>query len=219
MRYKLQMMNTDFGVGMFAALPEANLTFNQKIGHLREQPYDDYMHEFVLQGFNEFRTRKLEKLIKEVMKDKGQSDPILTAILYEACICHSRQSHLLSLFEGLDPVTLIDHTPAIHIQSSLLEDQHLHQKWIKFFGNNIFSMEPLTPPDEVSLTPIFSEQDLDLPKAITVAESLEALKEQLPPANPRRPLKETTEYALKVLGKADVFLGPRSEERRVGKEG
>ena len=213
MRYKLQMMNTDFGVGMFAALPDINLTFNQKIEHLREQPYDDYMHEFVLQGFKDFRTRKLEKLIKGVMKDKGQSDPILTAVLYEACICHSRQSKLLDLFEGLDPMAFIDHTPAIHIRSRFLEDQQLHQKWIKLFGSNIFGMEPLTPPDEVALTQIFTDDDLDLPKAITVAESLEALRDQLPPANPRRPLKETTEYALKVLGKADIFLGPAMEHK------
>ncbi|MBU4378362.1 MAG: hypothetical protein KJ724_04585, partial [Proteobacteria bacterium] len=87
MRYKLQMMNTDFGVGMFAALPDVNLSFNEMAAHLRTYPYDDFMHEFVLQGFKEFRPRKIEKLISEVMADTGASDPVMTAVMYEACLC------------------------------------------------------------------------------------------------------------------------------------
>jgi len=213
MRYKLQMMNTDFGVGMFAALPDVNLSFNEMVDHLRKQPYDDYMHEFVLQGFKDFRTRKLKKLIQDVMKDKGQSDPILTAIMYEACICHDRQEQLLNMFDGLDPMSLLAHTPAIHIRSRQQNDQEKHSKWIKLFGNNIFAMKPLPKPDEVGLPTIFSDEDLDIPTPVTVAETFEALKGELPPANPRRPLKETIDYALDVLGKADAFLGPAMEHK------
>jgi len=213
MRYKLQMMNTDFGVGMFAALPEVNLSFNAMIDHLREHPYDDYMHEFVLQGFKEFRPRKLQKLIKTVMKDKGQSDPVLTAVMYEACICHSRLQPLIELFDGLDPASLLDHTPAIHIRSRLLEDQPLQTQWISVFGDNIFSMTPLPHPDEINLEPIFSKKDLNIPEMVTAAETYETLKEDLPPLNPRRPLEETIEYAQEVLEKADAFLGPAAEHK------
>lgn len=212
MRYKLQMMNTDFGVGMFAAIPDVNLSFNEMTAHLRKHPYDDYMHEFVLQGFKEFRTRKLQKLIKEVMKDKGQSDPVLTAIMYEACICHQRQSHLLPLFDGLDPMSLVDHTPAIHIRSRQLEEQPLHREWISLFGNNIFTLAPLPTPAEAP-APLYSATEIAQPKPVTAAESLEALREQLPPANPRRPLEQTTEYALSVLDKADAFMGPAMEHK------
>ncbi len=57
------------------------------IDHLRKYPFDDYMHQFVLQGFKDFRTRKLEKTRPgKVMKDRGASDPILTAVIYEACL-------------------------------------------------------------------------------------------------------------------------------------
>jgi len=68
---------------MFAALPDVNLSFNEMIDYIRKHPYDDYVHEFVLQGFKDFRTRKLQKLIKQIMKDKGKSDPVLTAVMYE----------------------------------------------------------------------------------------------------------------------------------------
>ncbi|BCS87487.1 YcaO-like family protein [Pseudodesulfovibrio sediminis] len=212
MRYKLQMMDTDFGVGMFAALPDVNLSFNEMIDHLRKHPYDDYMHEFVLQGFKDFRTRKLQKLIKEVMKDKGTSDPVLTAVMYEACICHKRQNQLLHLFDGLDPMTLVDSTPTIHIRSHNMEDQPAHTKWIDLFGKNIFTLAPLPPPEE-GPEPIFSDTDLAISEPITAAHALEALKGQLPPPLPRRPLKETTDYALDVLNKADAFLGPAMEHK------
>lgn len=207
MRYKLQMMNTDFGVGMFAAIPDVNLSFNEMTDHLRKHPYDDYMHEFVLQGFKDFRTRKLKKLILEVMKDKGKSDPVLTAIMYEACISHQRQSHLLPLFDGLDPASLLDHTPAIHIRSQLQEDQPLHKEWISIFGKNIYTLAPLPAPEDAPKAP-YSSEELPAEAATTAADALTALKDQLPPAKPRKPLKETTDYALKVLEKVDAFMGP-----------
>ena len=115
MRYKLLIMDTDSSVDKYTTQPDANLSFNEMTDYLRKHPYDDYMHGFVLERFKDFRTRKLQKLIQEVMKDNGQSDPVMTAIMYEACICHERQSPLLPLFDGLDPMTLIDHTPAIQI--------------------------------------------------------------------------------------------------------
>lgn len=213
MRYKLQMTNTEFGVGMFAAIPDVNLSFNEMFDYLREHPYDDYMHEFVLQAFNEFRPRKLQKLIKKAMQDNGQSDPVMTTIMYEACICHERLAPLLPLFDGLDPVSMLDYTPAIHIRSAHQDDQPLHRQWTSLFGHNIFGMKPLTPPNENELPPLFSDEDLDFPKPITAKDSLEALKDQLPPKNPRRPLEETIEYALGVLEKADAFLGPAMEHK------
>lgn len=212
MRYKLQMTNTDFGVGMFAALPDVNLSFNEMTAHLRAHPFDDYMHEFVLQGFKEFRTRKLEKLIKEVMKDKGESDPVLTAIMYEACICHQRQSQLLPLFDGIDPEDFLDHTPAIHIRSRALADQPLHRKWTSIFGRNIFTLAPPPAPQDAPEPP-FSAEELAAPEPFTAADGLAALKDQLPPPKPRRPLTETSAYALEVLGKADAFLGPAMEHK------
>ncbi|MUM76984.1 hypothetical protein GKC30_04980 [Pseudodesulfovibrio sp. F-1] len=208
MRYKLQMMNTDYGVGTFAALPESNLSFNEMIAHLRKYPYDDFMHEFVLQGFKEFRPKKLEKLIRETMRDKGASDPIMTAIMYEACLCHDRLTHLQPLFEGLDPAWLLEYTPAIHIRSALLDDQPLHRQWIALFSDNIFGLSPLPTPEASGLAPLFSGTDLQRTPPVQAAEIRRSLEDRLPPPNPRRPLAETIALALTALEKADAFLGP-----------
>ncbi|WP_319467328.1 YcaO-like family protein [uncultured Pseudodesulfovibrio sp.] len=213
MRYKLQMMDTDFGVGMFAAMPDANLSFNEMTDYLRKNPYDDYMHEFVLQGFKNFRTRKLQKLIKEVMKDKGKSDPVMTAVMYEACICHERQRPLLKLFDGLDPMDFIDFTPAIHIRSNALSDQPLHRQWINLFADNIFALSPLPAPDAAGLNPIFTEAALDTPSPKDVASVRKELDEKLPEPKERKPLMETSKFALEALKKADAFLGPPMEHK------
>jgi hypothetical protein len=197
---------------MFAALPDVNLSFNEMTAHLRAHPFDDYMHEFVLQGFKEFRTRKLEKLIKEVMKDKGKSDPVLTAVMYEACICHQRQAQLLPLFEGIDPEDFLDYTPAIHIRSRALADQPLHRKWTAVFGRNIFTLAPLPAPEDAPKPP-FAPEELSAPEPFTAADGLAALKDQLPPPKPRVPLAETSARALDALGKADAFLGPAMEHK------
>jgi ribosomal protein S12 methylthiotransferase accessory factor YcaO len=212
MRYKLQMTDTDFGVGMFAAVPDVNLSFNEMIDYLRKHPFDDHMHEFVLQGFKDFRTRKLEKLIKEVMKDGGQSDPVLAAVLFEACICHQRQAPLLKHFDGLDPAGLLPYTPAIHIRSHLLEDQARHRAWIRLFGDNIFTLAPLPAPGD-GPEPVFSDKDLDIPAPATAAQARQALDGQLPPPKPRRPLEETIEHAFSVLDKADAPLGPAMQHK------
>jgi ribosomal protein S12 methylthiotransferase accessory factor YcaO len=212
MRYKLQMMNTDFGVGMFAALPDVNLSHNEMMDHLREHPFDDYMHEFVLQGFKEFRPRKLEKMIKDAMRDRGKSDPVGTTIMFEACICHQRLNRLLALFDGLDPRDLLDFTPAIHIRSRLLEDQPLHHEWTRIFKRNIFTLAPLPAPADAP-EPLFRDEELTAPGPVSAAEVRAELDGALPPPLSRRPLKDTIETALPALGKADAFMGPPMEHR------
>jgi ribosomal protein S12 methylthiotransferase accessory factor YcaO len=213
MRYKLQMMDTDFGVGMFAALPDVNLSFNEMTAYLRKHPYDDYMHEFVLQGFKEFRPRKLEKQIKEAMGDKWGSDPVMTAIMYEACICHQRLAPLLPLFDGLDASTLLPHTPAIHIHSALLEDQPAHRRWTRIFGENIFALKALPSPEQAGIEPLFSKQDLHRDTVVTADDVRRSLAGELPPPKARRPLAETIDMALTALEKVDAFLGPAMEHK------
>jgi ribosomal protein S12 methylthiotransferase accessory factor YcaO len=181
--------------------------------YLRKHPFDDYMHEFALQGFKEFRPRKLEKLIREVMTDKGASDPAMAAVMYEACICHQRLAPLLPLFDGIDPAALLPHTPAIHIRSALLEDQPLHREWTRVFSDNIFGMAPLPAPDAAGLPPLFSPGELERPAPITAAEVRRSLEGALPPKKNRRPLAETIDHALTALEKADAFLGPAMEHK------
>ncbi len=78
---------------------------------------------------------------------------------------------LLPLFDGLDPATLLDYTPAIHIRSRLLSDQANQTRWIRLFGDNIFTLAPLPHPDDTGLEPIFSDDELTLPAPISLAQN------------------------------------------------
>ncbi len=208
MLYKLQLMDTQSGVGCFAAMPGQNLSFKEMIKALRTAPFDDYMHEFVLQNLDKQRPRKVEKLIAETVTDGKTTDSVVAALLYEGCLCHERLHKFLPMFEGIDPRELSTHTPAIHIRSSLQADQPRHTEWIKLFGSNIREHTPLPSPHEAGLEPLFDEVISQNPQATTVKEVYEKLEGKFPPPKERRPLKEVTEYALSVLDKAGAFLGP-----------
>ena len=116
MRYELRLMDNVAGVGCFMAHPTQNLSFNEMLEHLRREPLDDFMHQFLLQAMAGHRTRKLEKLIDEVVSGELQGDLVLAALLYETCLAHERYAHLLPRLAGLDPRELSQHTPLPHIQ-------------------------------------------------------------------------------------------------------
>ncbi|WP_147821188.1 YcaO-like family protein [Salidesulfovibrio onnuriiensis] len=208
MLYKLQLMDTQSGVGCFAAVPDTNLSFNDMLAALRAAPFDDYMHEFVLQHLDKQRPKKVEKLIREAAQDGGRRDPVVTALLYEASLCHERLKKYLPLFDGIDPRELSAHTPAIHIRSSLLEDRDRHQEWIKIFRANIQTHTPLQASQELGMNPPFSGDIPDPRKAVRAGDIRKELDPKLPAPKKRAPMQEVTQNALSVLGKAGAFMGP-----------
>jgi len=208
MRYELRLMDTLSGVGCFAAHPGPNLSFNDMLEHLREYPLDDFMHQHLLYKMGEHRTRKVEKLMEEVRDGDRIVDPVLAALLYEACLAHERFVHLLPRMAGLDMVELSRHTPALHLRSHLLDDQPLHNAWVTRMQANIMEHEALPAPQDMGLTPPYAADDLPTSPAVTAAAVRARLAASLPPANPRRPATETYAHAIKQLTAKNVFLGP-----------
>lgn len=207
MRYELRLMDTLSGVGCFAAHPGPNLSFSEMVDHLRQHPLDDFMHQHLLFKLGEHRTKKVEKLMDEVQKDGRIIDPILAALLYEACLGHERFAHLLPRMAALDAPELSRHTPAVHIRSHLLADQPLHNAWTMRMQMNIVAHEPLAAPAEMGLEAPYAKDALPKGPAATAAQARERLAGSLPPANPRRPATETYAHALKQLDAKNVFLG------------
>jgi len=207
MLYKLQLMDTQSGVGCFAAIPGPNLSFTEMISNLQATPMDDYLHEFALQALGKHRPRKVEKLILECVQDKGESDPILTTLLFEACISHERLEKFIPLFDGIALTRLAQHSPSIHIRSYQLKEQTLHRQWIQIFRNNIFHHAPLPAPQKENTKSPFPAPATTV-EPTTVHEIRKRLSGNLPPAKPRQPLEETIAHALDALGKVDAFLGP-----------
>jgi len=207
MRYELRLMDTLSGVGCFAAHPGPNLSFSEMLEHLRQNPLDDFMHQHMLFKLGEHRTKKFEKLIEEVQKDGRCTDPVLAALLVEACLGHERFAHLLPRLSGLDLREISRHTPAVHIRSYLLDDQPLHNEWTMRMQMNIVAHEPLAAPGEIGLDAPYSKDGLPPAAKVTVAEMRQRLAPVLPKPLARRPATETSAHALEKLKEKNVFVG------------
>lgn len=213
MRYELRLMDTQSGVGCFAAHPGPNLSFNEMLDHLRRHPLDDFMHQFLLYKLGEHRTRKVEKLMEQSREGDTARDPVLAAILYEACLAHERFAHLLPRMLGLDVAELSRHTPALHLRSHRLADQPLHIAWTARLRENIMDHQPLPAPAAMGLDAPFSKDELPTGKAVTAAEARARLAASLPPARERRPAAGIAAEALEKLTAKNVFLGPEMAHR------
>lgn len=207
MRYELRLMDTLSGVGCFAAHPGPNLAFAEMLAHLRQHPLDDFMHQHLLFKLGEHRTKKFEKLIDEVQQDGRCTDPVLAALLIEACLGHERFAHLLPRLAGLDLAEISRHTPAVHIRSHLLADQPLHNQWTMRMQMNIVAHEPLAAPDEISLDAPYAKDALPPAAPVTAGELRQRLAPALPPPLARRPAQETSALALEKLTEKNVFVG------------
>jgi len=207
MRYELRLMDTLSGVGCFAAHPGPNLSFSEMLEHLREQPLDDFMHQHLLFKLGLHRTKKFEKLIDEVQQDGRCTDPVLAALLVEACLGHERFAHLLPRLSSLDLAEISRHTPAVHIRSYLLADQPLHNEWTMRMQMNIVAHEELAAPKDMGLAEPYAREALPPEARVTAAGARQRLAPVLPPAKARRPAPETSAQALLKLEEKNVFLG------------
>ncbi|MBI5519179.1 MAG: YcaO-like family protein [Desulfovibrio sp.] len=208
MRYELRLMDTLSGVGCFAAHPGPNLSFSEMLEHLRQTPLDDFMHQHLLFKLGEHRTRKVEKLMEEVRQGTTITEPVLGALLFEACLGHERFAHLLPRMEELDAAELARHTPAVHIRSHRLADQPLHNAWTMRMQLNIVAHEALAAPGEIGLEAPYAKDALPKGPAVTAAQVRARLAGKLPPAKARRPATETYAHAIERLEAKNVFLGP-----------
>ena len=206
MRYELRLMDNVAGVGCFMAHPVQNLTFNEMLEHLRREPLDDFMHQFLLQAMSGHRTRKLEKLIDEVVSGEMRGDQVLAALLYETCLAYDRYAHFLPRLAGLDPRELSRHTPLPHLRASQVADQPLHRQWIALFQANITAHMDLPGPAAHGLAaPVEPAPRSQAQDAAAVLNRLKAEK-RLPAPRERKPLNETIMLALERLNKVGCIL-------------
>lgn len=214
MQYELKLTNTLSGVGCFAAMPGPNLSFSEVLAHLEAHPFDEFMHRHMLEMLGNHRKRKIEKLIKEAKEDKNKK--VLAALLFEACLTHTRLKELLPVMEkDFDAQELEKFSPTLHLRSYLLKDQLQHNKWALMFSANINEHSPLQSPQEIGLAPLYENSDLPSPLKTTLTEIKEHLENKglLPESKKRLPLEETYQSAIKKLEAIDIFAGPEMRHK------
>ncbi|WP_027722153.1 YcaO-like family protein [Maridesulfovibrio zosterae] len=214
MRYELKLMDTLSGTGCFAAFPGPNLSFSEVLDHLEAHPFDEFMHRHMLDMLGKHRTRKIQKLIKEI---KGKSDKkVLAALIYEAVQTHPRLESLKAEVErDFDAKELKNYSPTLHLRSFLLPDQPLHNKWTSIFADNMEQHDELPTLEEAGIPELYKTEELPsniFTTAATIRDNLDA-KKKLPPAKDRAPMAEVTANANKKLDGIGVFLGPQMRQK------
>ncbi|NDV26933.1 YcaO-like family protein [Desulfovibrio sp. JC010] len=214
MRYELKLMDTLSGTGCFAAFPGPNLSFSEVLAHLEAHPHDEFMHRHMLEQLGKHRTRKIQKLIKEIKDDPKKK--VLAALIYEAAITHPRLASLRAEVEAtFDAEELKEFSPTLHLRSHLLEDQPLHNRWTGLFADNMEMHRELPAIEETGIEPLYAKEDLpakDFTTASAIREKLES-ESKLPPAKERAPIEEVTANANKKLEAAGVFMGPQMRQK------
>ncbi|SKA79766.1 YcaO-type kinase domain-containing protein [Paucidesulfovibrio gracilis DSM 16080] len=218
MQYELKLMDTVAGVGCFAALPAPNLSLNQILDHMRAAPYDDFMHRFAVEQLGKLRTRKVEQFLSTVLQDQ-RKDPVLSALLGEACLSHQRLEKLRPSLDGLDMTMAARNTPGILLRWHLMPQREQHVAWSRHFAANADTHAPLPAPDRAGpdhegLDLPYDEEELRAVLSWTAAQDIRRrLTDTLPPAQERQPALETALNALRRLQNAGAFATPEMQHK------
>ncbi len=153
MHYELRLANTSSGVGYFACIPALQSSFDGYLDHLRRRPLDDFMHKHLLDMICGLEEDTLTSILS-VAQDR---DPIMVALLCEACLAMDKFASLRDLFSREVISRLLPYSPLINMKSSLLDDQELHRKWAALFGANLGGHRELPGPSSVGLPFPYSE--------------------------------------------------------------
>ncbi len=212
MHYELRLAKTSSGVGYFACTPALQSSFDGYLDYLRRCPLDDFMHKHLLDMVCGLE----EDTLKSIWSVAEDRDPIMVALLCEACLAMDKFASLRDLFSREVTSRLLPYSPLINMKSSLLDDQELHRKWAALFGANLGGHREVVGPDSVALPFPYSEACLaaDLGGGVPIRTIWETHAVRPTPNDVPLPSpEETAGRALERLQTIGAFAG--SEMRHV----
>ena len=148
MEYKLVLNDTVAGTGYYACLPAVDIDLEDALAYLRDHPFDEFMHQYLLKSIGGLPKETVEGHISATSEN---DDPVFRALLLEAGLLVEGLRPLQAHFTAQEAAGLCDYTPALFIRSALQADQALHWSWSRILGDNIQSLVPLPAADTVSL--------------------------------------------------------------------
>ncbi|MBW1940586.1 MAG: YcaO-like family protein [Deltaproteobacteria bacterium] len=206
LQYDLRLNTTASGTGYFSCCPVKETDFDKSLNHLRAHPNDEFMHRNALKAIAEMN----EGQVMTRIKDSGQNDPLLLALLYEACLLHEKFAKLRECFDLSEAKKLSDHTPFPYIKSSFIDDQTLHFQWTEIFKENIFHHRPLPAPVHAGRpSELFEKENFSAIKKNSVHIRQIHKKMLVKPVGERMfatpSPEETASHALNKLQKINIF--------------
>ena len=207
MRYEMRHMFTGSGIGWFACMPCEEMEFESGLEYLREHPFDDFMHKYMLQQAATFGPNLVNRLI-----DRGkEGDPYLLALMYELCIIHDRLKHLRERFDDVDIKGLSRYSPLIYIRWYLEKRDYESYYWISLFSENTSIHKTLPHPDVAEQNVPFDEDTLRRWRQgiVTVRDVTDHLDRKIFQAGQAVQLTpgETAARAMSCLSALNLFAG------------
>jgi YcaO-like protein with predicted kinase domain len=197
-------MTTSSGAGFFVCRPDAPLSFEAQRAYLKHHPNDEFMRKELLSKIAAFG----KKTFKKQLKSACRNDQMLHSLLGEAFLLYEKFSGLESLFPPQQLCELSSLSPLIYLSSACRKDQPNHFEWIKRFRSNLLAHQPLPPPHQIGLPPLFPEEVLSQTRRDWVGiEDMTAAAPSSSPAtgSPRISPAETARKAIQRLEDIDTF--------------
>lgn len=204
LQYDLRLNTTASGTGYFSCCPVKETDFDKSLNYLRAHPYDEFMRRNALKAIAEMDEGRLMTVIKKGEKD----DPLLLALVYEACLLHEKFAKLHECFNLSEAKKLSAHTPFPYIKSSFIDDQMLHFQWTEIFKENIFHHRPLPAPVHAGPSELFEKEHLSAIKKNSVHIRQIHKKMLAKPVGEKTftpSPEETASHALDKLQKINIF--------------
>ena len=158
MRYKLERVGTEKGVGWFSCIPEKERDFEMSLKYSQDHPNDQFMHRHLLDRAATLEPEKLGSLIREGQK-KGNLH--LLALMYETSILLARFQHLKKAFEAVNINKLAQYSPLIYIPWSLKTKTDENFYWLQRFSRNANLLETLPCPEKADFPMPVSRKAID----------------------------------------------------------
>lgn len=206
MQYDLQLSSTSSGVGYFACLPRWKATFDGYLDYLRRCPLDEFMHKHLLDMICEVD----EQTIRSILSVARGVDPIMEALVHEACLSNDKLAPLRSILSREEARALLPYSPLITLKSSLQEDQPLHRAWSALLKANLVEHQALPDPSAVGFPFPYPRETLvsGLRARVSAREAREDFLARSTRESSAMPTaEETAQKALDRLGAIGVAAG------------
>ncbi|MGM0418386.1 MAG: YcaO-like family protein [Thermodesulfobacteriota bacterium] len=163
-KYKIKLKNNSATIGYFETIPENINSLKQGIGFLQENPYDDFLRNYLLSLFSELPYSEKTKFLEQEKESKNE---FVLSLCAEAVFI----SQDISADDyNFDIEKLKNRTSLIYLKSLLYKDRKKHKDFCSYIKKNIdkhlfFKDEPpVLYPENNKVKFLFSLKDMDIKK-------------------------------------------------------
>ena len=210
LRYELQHRGTTLGTGSFAPIPLEHTEFESGLEYLKEHPYDEFMHCYLLDIGMTFGPN----LVRHLMETAATQGSHLVPLMVELGLLNEPIKDVISEVGDREMERLATFTPLIYIRWSLEERGSQRSYWLQMFADSVLRHRERTRLEDAAHAVPFGEESINAWEngAVHINEITESGKVASPgfPYDARTAPEETWRRAAQALSAAGLKMGPEA---------